>query len=57
MLKDGYAPFCKHVMIENILDADLNTEEITEENRGLIQTTYEARTEKELPVLVRYFRK
>jgi hypothetical protein len=53
-LKDGYAPFCKHIFIENFTDSSANYVPITEDNQGLIQTCYEARTEKELPVLRRY---
>jgi hypothetical protein len=33
----------------------LQTIEITEQNKHLLQTAYQARTEKELPVLVRFF--
>jgi hypothetical protein len=53
-LKDGYAPFCKHIFIENFTDTASNYVEITEDNKQFIQTCYEARTEKELPVLRRY---
>lgn len=57
-LKDGYAPFCKHLFIVNdLVDVDVNVLRITPENEGLLRTKYEARTEKELPVLVRYFPK
>jgi hypothetical protein len=53
-LKDGYAPFCKHIFIENFTDTAANYVGITEDNQHLIQTCYEARTEKELPVLRRF---
>ena len=56
-LRDGYAPFCKHLFVENFVDTTLYYSKITEENRHLLQTTYEARTEQELPVLKRYFKK
>jgi hypothetical protein len=54
-LVDGYAPFCKHIFCPNTYGAVGSTLSITEENRGLLISEYEARTEKELPVLVRYF--
>jgi hypothetical protein len=54
LLFDGYAPFCKHIFIENFTDMTPSAVEITEENEGFIKTCYEARTEKELPVLKRY---
>ena len=31
-LKDGYAPFCKHLFIENFTDTQCSYAEITEEN-------------------------
>jgi hypothetical protein len=55
ILKDGYAPFCKHIFIENFTDTVTNYTTITDNNnKHLIETCYEARTEKELPVLRRY---
>jgi hypothetical protein len=54
-LKDGYAPFCKHIFMENFSDSHMGYLEITSDNENLIKTGYEARTEKELPVLRRYF--
>lgn len=54
-LKDGYAPFCKHIFIENFTDAPVGYLKITSDNEHLIRTSYEARTEKELPVLRRFF--
>jgi len=53
-LKNGYAPFCKHLFIHNFTSAKISTVKITEENSHLIKTSYEARTEKELPVLRRF---
>ncbi len=53
-LKDGYAPFCKHIFIENFTDMTPGYVKISQENEHLIKTAYEARTEKELPVLRRY---
>jgi len=56
-LVDGYAPFCKHIFLENdfVLDAKVNVLEITEENEHLLRCKYEARNELELPVLTRHF--
>jgi len=54
-LVDGYAPFCKHVFVPNFTPATLNYLEITEQNQSLLRSGYEARTEQELPVLVRWF--
>ena len=55
-LKDGYAPFCKHLfLINDFTDAKPNVLPITEENEHLLRSKYEARNEKELPVLTRFF--
>ena len=55
-LKDGYAPFCKHLFIENdFTDAKVNVLEISEMNQDKLRSKYEARNEKELPVLTRWF--
>ena len=54
-LKDGYAPFCKHLFVPNFTPAILSYAEITPENESLLKTKYEARREGELPVLVRFF--
>lgn len=54
-LKDGYAPFCKHLFVENFTETVVPLVRITPENEHLLRTAYEARTEKELPVLKRYF--
>lgn len=57
-LKDGYAPFCKHLFVVNdFTDAQVNILKINPENESLLRTKYDARNEKELPVLVRYFPK
>ena len=57
-LKDGYAPFCKHIFIENdFTDAQVNVLEITSENEQFLRSRYEARNDKELPVLTRFFPK
>lgn len=58
ILKSGYAPFCKHLFIKNFIpDLSSTTVTITDKNSHLIRTAYEARTEKELPVLRRYILK
>mmetsp|Transcript_6571 Transcript_6571/g.9640 ORF Transcript_6571/g.9640 Transcript_6571/m.9640 type:complete len:236 (-) Transcript_6571:1220-1927(-) len=56
-LQDGYAPFCKHLFIENFTDGQVNVLEITPENEHCLRTKYEARNDKELPVLTRFFPK
>lgn len=56
-LKDGYAPFCKHLFIETRhfpdCDARVNVVPI-KEYEPLVRTQYQARNEKELPVLHRF---
>jgi hypothetical protein len=55
-LQDGYAPFCKHLFLENdFTDARVNVLPITKENEHCLRSKYEARNDKELPVLTRYF--
>jgi len=55
-LIDGYAPFCKHIFIENFIKGiKVSSLRITENNEHLLKSDYVARTEKELPVLVRWF--
>ena len=54
ILKDGYADFCKHIFLENFINLNCNYTKITEDNEVFIKTVYEARTEKELPVLRRF---
>jgi len=55
-LKDGYAPFCKHLFIpNNFTNARVNCLLINEENKKLLCSEYAARNDKELPVLTRYF--
>jgi hypothetical protein len=56
LLQDGYAPFCKHMFVRNdFTDATVNILPITAENQHLLRTRYEARNERELPVLTRWF--
>jgi len=56
-LSDGYAPFCKHLFVLNFTNAQVCTLDITPQNKHLLETSYEARTEQELPVLSRWFPK
>ena len=55
MLKPGYAPFCKHIFVENFVGTNEQVLEITEETKPYLRSKYSARNEDELPVLVRYF--
>ena len=52
-LKDGYAPFCKHLFIPNTFTNMVSAcAEITSENAKFLMSAYEARRSNELPVLV-----
>jgi len=55
-LVDGYAPFCKHVFVENVLGASVGCLPITDANRALLRSGYTRRRPEELPVLTRWFR-
>lgn len=52
---DGYAPFCKLHVHRNWTSTRCLVAPITEDNRHLLRSGYEARTRAELPVLVRWF--
>lgn len=52
---DGYAPFCKLHVHRNWTSTRCLTVPITEANRHLLRSSYEARSDAELPVLVRWF--
>lgn len=54
-LVDGYAPFCKHIFVKNFTDSVPAFIKITPENQHFLVSGYEARNEKELPVLGRWF--
>ena len=56
-LKDGYAPFCKHLFVENFVGCSVNALGITPENEHLVRSGYSARTDYELAVLTRWFPK
>lgn len=52
---DGYAPFCKLHVHRNWTSTRCLTIAITDANRHLLRSAYEARTPSELPVLNRWF--
>lgn len=52
---DGYAPFCRLHVHRNWTSTRCLTVPVTEGNRHLLRSAYEARTPDELPVLVRWF--
>jgi hypothetical protein len=52
---DGYAPFCKLHVHRNWTSTRCLTVPITDTNRHLLRSAYEARHSSELPVLVRWF--
>ncbi|MDH5834607.1 DUF3228 family protein [Luteimonas kalidii] len=52
---DGYAPFCKLHVHRNWTSTRCLTVPVTDGNRHLLHSAYEARTRDELPVLVRWF--
>jgi len=52
---DGYAPFCKLHVHRNWTSTRCSVIAITDDNRHLLRSAYEARNATELPVLVRWF--
>ena len=52
---DGYAPFCRLHVHRNWTSTKCSAIPITDANRHLLRSAYEARTPAELPVLVRWF--
>lgn len=52
---DGYAPFCKLHVHHNWTTTRCAAVEINDGNRHLLRSDYEARNDRELPVLVRWF--
>lgn len=52
---DGYAPFCKLHVHRNWTSTRCLTVPVTDDNRHLLRTAYDARNRDELPVLVRWF--
>lgn len=51
----GYAPFCRLHVHRNWTSTRCTAVPITEANRQLLRSAYEARSTEELPVLVRWF--
>lgn len=51
----GYAPFCQLHVYDNWTSTRCLTIPITDGNRHLLRSAYEARTREELPVLARWF--
>ena len=51
----GYAPFCVLHVHRNWTPTRCSVIEVTDANRHLLRSAYEARTPAELPVLVRWF--
>ena len=51
----GYAPFCKHIFIENPSPTRCGFAPVTDANRHLLKSGYLARREGELAVLERWF--
>ena len=54
-IEDGYADFCKLIIVPNFTDAKTGTLPITLENYRYLRTGYFSRVEDELPVLSRWF--
>ena len=51
----GYAPFCVLHVHRNWTSTRCLTVPVTDANRNLLRSGYEARNDRELPVLVRWF--
>ena len=54
-LLDGYADFCKLLVVPNFTDTKTGSMPITMENFHHLRSGYSARSEGELPVLSRWF--
>ena len=52
---DGYADFCKLLVLKNFTAAKTGTMKITADNFHLLRTGYSSRTDEELQVLSRWF--
>jgi hypothetical protein len=52
---DGYAPFCKLIVVDNLTNARVGSMPIEMSNYQYLRSGYSARTEKELPVMTRWF--
>ena len=55
VLVDGYAPFCKHLFVQNFTQTPTAAVKIDEKNVGLLRTEYKSRRAGELAVLTRWF--
>lgn len=55
VLVDGYAPFCKHVFVDNFAGVRPSQCRIDEVNLPFLRTGYVVRQPGELPVLSRWF--
>ena len=54
-LVEGYAPFCKHLFVENFVKGLKSCHiEINKDTEKLIISKYDSRQKNELPVLIRY---
>lgn len=51
----GYAPFCRLLVYPNWTDTRCSYIRITDDNKHLLRSAYQARQAHELPVLVRWF--
>ncbi|KAK9837293.1 hypothetical protein WJX81_004048 [Elliptochloris bilobata] len=54
-LREGYAPFCRHIFVPNFCGARCGTLTITDQNRHLLRSGYIKRRPEELAVLARWF--
>lgn len=54
-LHDGYAPFCKHLFLDNFVGIPPFYLELSASNLDELRTDYSARESYELPVLRRFF--
>lgn len=54
-IMDGYAPFCKLIVIDNFTNAKVGSMPIDMANYQYLRSGYSSRTEKELPVMSRWF--
>lgn len=52
-LQDGYASFCKHLLVENFVETRTGVVEITEQNRSLLRSGYVERQPEKLAILTR----
>eukprot|EP01055_Gregarina_sp_Pseudo9_P001511 Gregarina_sp_Pseudo_9__1510@NODE_2014_length_1201_cov_12_124785_g1860_i0_p1_GENE_NODE_2014_length_1201_cov_12_124785_g1860_i0NODE_2014_length_1201_cov_12_124785_g1860_i0_p1_ORF_typecomplete_len208_score29_34DUF3228/PF11539_8/4e68_NODE_2014_length_1201_cov_12_124785_g1860_i05031126 len=53
-LKEGYAPFCKHLFVPNKFPVIPGAIKLTDQIKHVLHSGYQARTSDELPVLSRW---